>query len=268
MTYHIFIGYDEREDLPFQVTRHSILKHTTVPVKIHKLHHKQLRQAGLFTREWKINKDGTYECLVDGRPFSTQFSHSRFLVPELWRNINDPDKSPLVLFLDCDMVFVEDIAVLFKDLEEKRLRNHKSSPVYCVQHNYNPESKIKMDGCKQEAYNMKLWSSFMVFDMEHADNEHLLPETVNTEDGRWLHNFGWIRDKHKIGVIPESWNFIPNHSEKNTSKISNIHYTEGGAWFASYRNCRYASVWCDSLSDYYSSKIKNVSVDVESILHD
>lgn len=270
MTYHIFIGYDERENEPFQVAKHSILKHATVPVKIHKLHHRTLRTLGLFTRPWQVNPDGTYKCLVDGRPFSTQFSHSRFLVPELWRNLNDSGKSPLCLFMDCDMVMTTDIAPLFKDLEAVRMRSQSRSPVHCVQHNYKPENTVKMDGCQQFDYNMKLWSSFMVFDMDHPDNAELTPNVVNTETGRWLHSFGWVTNKHSIGKIDESFNYIPNHSEKNTDVIRNIHYTEGGPWFENYRNCKYSKLWWENYNSFLRSHmlLTTVKFDVEAILHD
>jgi hypothetical protein len=73
----------------------------------------------------------------------------------------------------------------------------------------------------------------------------LTPDIVNSADGRWLHNFGWVTDKTSIGSMPESWNFIPDHSEKNTGLINAIHYTEGVPLMKPYRNCRYASLWVD-----------------------
>jgi hypothetical protein len=266
MTYHIFIGYDDREHEPYLVAKHTLEKHATVPIKVHKLHHKELRQAGLFTRSWTIDESGQYICNVDGKPFSTQFSHSRFLVPELWRNIPDDDKSPLTMFVDCDFLWTQDIGEMFKEIETKRLRNNKSSPVYCVQHDFNPTNEKKMDDIIQSKYNMKLWSAMMVFDMDNPDNAHLLPETVNTETGRWLHNFGWVTDSHRIGNIDEKWHYVPNHSEKNTTDIASIHYTEGGPWFPGYRNCRYGSIWWDELNDYLKSKLRSVSFDVAGLI--
>lgn len=120
MTYHIFIGYDEREHEPFLVAKHSLEKRATVPVKVHKLHHRELRSAGLFTREWEIKANGQYVDKVDGKPFSTQFSHSRFLLPTLWKNLPDPTKSPLVMFVDCDFAWMEDIGEMFSEIERKR----------------------------------------------------------------------------------------------------------------------------------------------------
>ena len=209
---------------------------------------------------------GQFFCEVDGKPFSTQFSHSRFLVPELWRNLTDPGKNPLVMFADCDFVWRTDIGEMFAEIEEKRLRNNKTMPVYCVQHDFRSSSEKKMDGMQQHSYNMKLWSSMMVFDMANPENEMLTPEMVNTETGRRLHNFCWLTDHLKIGTIPESWNFVPNHSETNTSKIDAIHYTEGGFWFPHMRNCRYADIWVQEYNDYIQSQFKAVRFDVEKLI--
>jgi len=265
-TYHIFIGYDDREHIPFQVAKHSLETLSSVPIVVHKLDHLDLRIKGLFNREWEIKANGQYVDKVDGKPFSTQFSFTRFLVPELWRNIQDPDKSPLVMFVDCDFVWLKDIGLMFQEIEEKRLRNNKSSPLYCVQHDYSPKAAIKMDNKEQTKYNYKLWSSMMVFDMDHSDNEHLIPELVNSETGNYMHTFKWVTDPHKIGEVNEMWNFIPNHSERNSSNIGAVHYTEGGPNFPQLRQCRYASAWWDAYQDYLASKIKTVKFNAEDIL--
>jgi hypothetical protein len=266
MTYHIFIGYDEREHEPFLVAKHSLEKRATVPVKVHKLHHRELRSAGLFTREWEIKANGQYVDKVDGKPFSTQFSHSRFLLPTLWKNLPDPTKSPLVMFVDCDFAWMEDIGEMFSEIERKKIQSHIKHPIYCVKHDYQPQSQFKMDNCEQHAYNMKLWSAMFVFDMEHKDNDKLTPDIVNTETGRFLHNFGWVEDVNTIEGISHKWQYIPNHSEKYSKDIGCVHWTEGGAWFPNYRNCKFADFWWDELNDYYSSKIKSSRFDVQGIV--
>lgn len=266
MTYHIFIGYDEREHEPFQVAKNSLERHAKVPIKIHKLHHKPLRESGLFKRDWTVQADGQFVDNIDGKPFSTQFSHTRFLVPELWRNIPNSDKSSLVMFVDCDFLWRSDIGEMFAEIETKRQLNRGASPVYCVQHDYRPKNAIKMDNVKQVAYNMKLWSAMVVYDMDHLDNATLTPEVVNTETGRYLHNFGWLSTQHNIGTISEGWHFVPNHSESKTQDLHAIHYTEGGPWFPAYRNTRYAGIWWNEYNDYLKNKLLNVSFDLEGML--
>ena len=46
------------------------------------------------------------------------------------------------LFCDCDFIFLSDVADLIKNVDE-------SKAVYCVQHDYTPKEKHKMDGKKQ-----------------------------------------------------------------------------------------------------------------------
>jgi hypothetical protein len=266
MTYHIFIGYDEREHEPFLVAKHSLLKHAKVPVKVHQLHHRKLREAGLFTREWTTTVSGQYVDNVDGLPFSTQFSHTRFLVPELWRNISDTDKNSLVMFVDCDFVWLNDIGEMFKGVENQKILNGGKFPLHCTQHDYKPKTEVKMDNVVQTNYNMKLWSAMTVFDMDHPDNQKLTPELVNTKPGRWLHNFCWLSNVHAIGNIKPSWHFIPNHSESVSEEINAIHYTEGGPWFEKYRNTRYSQVWWKEYNDYLKSKLLSVNFDVEGMI--
>lgn len=266
MTYQIYIGFDEREKEPYQVAKHSILSRTSVPVEIVKLWHRPLRSCGLFKRPWTIDSSGQYIDQIDNKPFSTQFSHSRFLVPELWRNNPQANKSDFALFMDCDQLVLTDIAKLFEFVEDIKRKTNGRHPVYCVQHEYKPETQFKMDGSVQIKHNRKLWSSFMIFDMSHPDNEKLTPDMVNTADGKDLHNFCWLEDTNSIGRLDEGWNFIPDHSERNTKNMFNVHYTLGGPWFDNYRNCRYSKLWWDEYNSYVQSKVTNVQFNLLSML--
>ena len=79
----VCVGYDSREDIAYQVCRHSIYRRSTLPVEIYPLKHKELRDQGLFWRPWLTAGSGqTVDC-IDGRPFSTAFSHTRFLTPHI-----------------------------------------------------------------------------------------------------------------------------------------------------------------------------------------
>ena len=53
--------------------------------------------------------------------------------------------------------------------------------VYCVQHDYTPKEKHKMDGQKQSIYPRKNWSSFIIFNCSHPSTKKLTVETVNSE---------------------------------------------------------------------------------------
>lgn len=265
MTYHIFIGYDDREKEAYQVCKHSIEKNATVPIQVHKLEHKALRQAGVYTREYHVNKDGQMIDAIDGRPFSTAFTFTRFLVPHLWKQLPS-SKNDLVMFVDCDFLFDCDIGEVFDAVHMERLQRGGKPSVYCVQHDYKPMSTVKMDNIDQSAYNMKLWAAMMVFDMANDENDNLTVDLVNTAGGRELMNFCWVADKHNIGQIVEDYHFIPNHSEKNGAKPKVLHWTEGGAWFPHYRGGRYDQLWWSYYNDYLKTRLLDVTFNGAGII--
>jgi hypothetical protein len=240
---HIFIGYDEREKDPYNVCVQSLKDSSKYPdrIKTHPLFHRELRDLGLFDRPWTITPEGTYEDQRDGRPFSVQFSHSRFLTPTLARLKGIDD---VVMFCDCDFLFQQDVNKLFDFVRSRR----KQFPVQVVKHDYKPQNTLKMDNSVQQQYNKKLWSAMMFFDTSHpAVKERLTPDVVNHATGSFLHSFQWVGDESLIGEIPETWQFVGNHSEVRTGltidEAACIHYTEGGPWFRKYENCPGAHQW-------------------------
>jgi len=82
----IFIGYDHRQAITYQVLHYSILKYASVPVSI----------TPLVLSTLPITRVGL-----------TPFTYSRFLVPYLC------DYQGSALFLDADMLLTDDIAKLF-----------------------------------------------------------------------------------------------------------------------------------------------------------
>lgn len=273
--YHVFIGFDDREKEAYQVAKYSIEKYSKdldpeINLVIHKLEHKPLRSSGLFTRPFTVEgTTGQYIDGIDGKPFSTQFTFTRFLVPELWKNLSDPNKSPLVMFVDCDFLWLDNLKKMFKQIEQDKMKNQGKAPVYCTQHDYKPKSSIKMDNINQTAYNMKLWAAMMVFDMDNPENLKLTPELVNTAKGRDLMNFCWLSNHHDIAHIDESWHFIPNHSEKNPmdGMVKVIHYTTGGPNLTNCRDNKYVSVWDKHYQEYLASKLLKVEFNIEDILN-
>jgi hypothetical protein len=228
----IYIGYDDREQVAYDVCKASILRRASIPVEVIPLKHQELRRKGLFSRTWRIDTGGQYYCEVDGRPFSTQFSHSRFLVPELARQAGHE----WALFVDCDFLFLEDVAKL-------KAEANKNYAVQCVQHDYRPNAGIKMDGMVQQPYNRKLWSSLMLFNVNNRWNEELTPQAVNTWDGRSLHTFSWIPD-HMIGKLDMGWNWIPGHSD---GKPKAVHFTEGMPFMPGYEHEPHSGDWVREL---------------------
>jgi hypothetical protein len=188
---------------------------------------------GVLTRRWYRLPGGQMIDEGDGRPFSTEFAFSRFLVPHLTMHAG------FALFVDADFLFLADIAALFEMAQDD-----PSKAVWCVHHDYSPPDGAKMDGLAQQAYPFKNWSSLMLFNCGHEVNWSLTPREVNTRPGRWLHSFGWLdRDEH-LGQLEHSWNWIPGHSQEGREPYA-VHFTEGGPWHLDprYREVPYASEW-------------------------
>lgn len=233
---HVFVGYDDRESMEYKVCKESILDNASKPVTVYPLKHRTLRDLGLFKRSWVTQPNGITEDLDDKRPFSTQFSHSRFLVPSYARYLGIR-VSDVVIFVDGDFVFLSDIYGLIPEIEKD-----SEKALYVVKHEYDPNNTTKMDGQTQSKYPKKLWSSFMVFNLVHNLCGPSVPD-VNEKDGSWLHSFSWLKNDSQIGSLNEGWNFIPNHSEKRIkdAAIKAIHYTEGSPLMRP--GCKYSSVF-------------------------
>ena len=216
----VYIGYDPKEDTAYEVLKNTIqrISGKNSP-RIVPLRKDILELIGMYTRKSEmIVNDQPYD-VIDGKPFSTEFSFSRFLVPAL--NMYQGK----ALFMDSDMYIRADINELFD------LCDMDYYPVYCVHHKYEPENKTKMDGKEQHSYRRKNWSSLMMFNCENDLNKQLTPKVVNTQTGRWLHGFGWLPDKEAdIGRIPEEWNWLDGHSSPEDMDAKNVHFTTGGPW--------------------------------------
>jgi len=233
----IYIGWDSREAVAYDVCKYSIQRHTRQKLFIKPLRHKELRKQGFFNRPWLIKSDnGDMIDMLDNKPFSTEFSHTRFLVPYL-RNYRG-----WALFMDCDMIFTTDIKQLLE------LRDEKYA-IMVVKHNHKPKETSKMDGQPQASYFRKNWSSFVLWNCGHPSNRMLSAERVNTLTGRDLHAFSWLQDS-EIGTLDSTWNWIegasptvPQLPNKVKTLPNVIHYTKGGPWFEECRDVIYADEW-------------------------
>lgn len=208
----IFMGYDPRDHMAFQVAEQSIRNHATCPVDVIPVTDWGLRRKGLYWREYRVDRNGQMWDDRDGKPFSTQFSFTRFAVPAL----NDY-RDEWVLFMDPDMMFRGDIAAL-EDVDRT------GRAVMCVQHDHTPKEDVKMDGVLQTRYLRKNWSSFMY--MNTAKCRSLTPFQVNNATGAALHAFTWTMDD-LIGELPKTWNFLAGYDDPAECDPLNVHFTLG-----------------------------------------
>ena len=210
----IFIGYDPREAVAYNVLSHSIQVRSSQPVAITPINLSQLK-----TQMWR-DRAGIQ---------STEFSFSRFLTPYLC------DYDGWAIFMDCDMLVLDDISKLW-DLRDENFT------VQCVKHNHIPKETRKFLNQTQTVYEKKNWSSVMLLNCGRCQN--LTPEYINTASGLELHCFRWLSDENQIGIIPHRWNHLVDYDPAETiDKISNLHFTSGGPYYKAYENCGYSDVW-------------------------
>jgi lipopolysaccharide biosynthesis glycosyltransferase len=218
----VFIGYDPREDIAYQVCKHSILKHQP-DADVRPLKQSELRDGGWYTRP-------------ADKLASTEFTFTRFLIPEL-ANFNG-----WAVFMDCDMILTTDIKELFDQADDRYA-------VMCVKHDYKVKEEFKMDGQKQTIYPRKNWSSVVLWNCGHPSNKVVDQDMVNEKElnGAYFHRFNWLNDE-EIGELDHTWNYLVGVYD-DIEKPNIIHYTEGGPWFENYRNCEFHTEWKQELQD-------------------
>ena len=209
---NIFIGYDSKEKVAYNVLSHSIIQNSTKPVAITPIALNHLKDD--FVRERNALS-------------STEFSFSRFMIPHLM------NYQGWALFMDCDMLMFEDIAELW------RMRDDSKAIQVC-KHDYTPKEKTKFLGQTQTAYPKKNWSSFMLMNCKKCTQ--LTPNYVNRATGLELHQFKWLESEELIGDLPLEWNWLVGEYE-HKDEVKNVHYTKGGPWFEEYRDCDYSQDW-------------------------
>lgn len=213
----IFIGWDSREELAYQICANSMARHSSVALEILPLKQQELADRGLYRKP--------RDPLA-----STEFTYTRFLVPAL------ADYKGWALFMDCDFLVTGDIAEVFALADERYA-------VLCVKHDHRPKETVKMDGVAQTVYPRKNWSSFVLWNCGHPANRLMTPEVVNSETGAYLHRFTWLADD-LIGTLPETWNWLEGWCRKpEQGAPKGIHYTRGGPWFQNYQDVDYADLW-------------------------
>lgn len=213
----IFIGWDSREDIAYQVCKESLLRNTSVELDIQPIKQSEMREKGLYWRE--------HDPLS-----STEFSFTRFLVPYL------AGYKGWAVFMDCDFLWRGDVAGLMD----------YANPYYgamVVKHDYKPKETHKMDNRVQHQYPRKNWSSLILFNCDHLHIKALTPEVVNRESGMYLHQIRFLWDAC-IGDLPIAYNYLEGwHTKKDCPNPVAVHFTRGGPWFKDYVDVEYGDEW-------------------------
>ena len=214
----IYIGYDSKEPIASEICEFSLNKNSSKPVKINHIKLNEVKNKNIYWRE--TDKLG-----------STEFTFTRFLVPFL-QNYNG-----WALFCDSDFLWLEDVNELFSIADNKYA-------IMCVHHDYKPKNTKKKLLSSQQIYPRKNWSSLVLWNCSHPSNKKVTPDLVNTETGKFMHRFGWLKDE-EIGAISHEWNWLIGwYKEPEDGKPKALHYTEGGPWLGSdFQKKEYAEEW-------------------------
>lgn len=229
----VWIGYDAREHDAALVCEHSLRSRSSAPLHIQRLHEPSLRHIGLYDRPWRMDGGQRYDER-DGKPFSTSFSFSRWLVPSLMQHRG------LALFVDCDFLFLDDVAKLFERFDPR-------FAVQVVKHWMPEAAGLKMDGQIQQPYYRKNWSSLCLWNAGHPSNQRLTPSVVSNMSGQWLHGFSWL-DDHEIGELPADWNWLAGIDAPTGRDPSAVHFTLGAPDMPGHENDPYAFMWREELA--------------------
>lgn len=184
----VFIGYDHRQPVSYNVLQSSIIRQSTEPVSI----------TPLVLKTLPLRRQGL-----------TPFTFSRFLVPWLC------NYEGWALFLDLDMLLLDDIAKLFALKDER----------YAVMVSKN-EHRFE-------------WASAILFNCGHPANKILTPSFIETASG--LHGIEWC-DPDLVGDFDRSWNHLCGYDNpRPDARLA--HYTQGIPAFPETQTSEYAQEW-------------------------
>lgn len=239
--YSIWVGFDDREVIPYAVARDSIRRWTEHPTPTCGVVMQDLVNEGLYNRpiEKRVSEKGAeilWDVISDA-PMSTQFAISRFFILHLACRVSAKPEG-WAMFVDCDVLargFLDDLFTFAEDNSDKAL--------LCVPHNHKVvDNEYKKDGQLHINYTRKNWSSVMLLNRAHPANKELTLNLLNTVPGRDLHRFCWLDDSD-IGHLDVKWNHLAGVEGSQSSEPRIVHFTNGGPWVADYADVEYASEW-------------------------
>lgn len=227
----VYMGYDPRDTLAFEVAAHSLKTHASDRVTIVPLKDWELRHRGIYFRTCWINERGQRFDGNDGVPCSTEFSYLRFLIPFL-----EDFKDDWVVWTDPDVLWRADINELLSLID-------RDKAIMCVKHDHRPDEELKMTGTIQRRYERKNWSSVMA--INPARNRHLTKFCVNRSSKDWLHAFSWLQNE-EIGDLGPEWNWLAGWSSPDIDPKL-VHFTRGSPDMPGHADEPYADEWWETL---------------------
>ena len=187
----IFVGFDPRQPLSYTVLQHSLLSRAGKTVSI----------TPLIIQTLPIKRQGL-----------TPFSYSRFLTPWLC------NFEGWALFLDPDMIFLDDVAKLFDFTDD-----HRAAMI------------------TKSLYRFE-WASLILFNCGHPANRVLTPDYIDDESRCVTpHLMDWL-EGDLIGELPAEWNHTVGYDQpRRDARL--VHYTQGIPAYPEVRGCEYSDEW-------------------------
>ena len=226
-----YVGFDWRDSTALEVFLRSLQKHSSINFGVVPLVERKLRRQGLYWRSYHVDGDGQMWDDRDGKPFSSDFSFTRFAVPIL-----EADSDDLVIYSDPDILVRSDPAEMIEAID-------RSMVVSCVHHDHAPPESDKMDGVRQTQYFRKNWSSLMVFRPSLCKN--LTKYAINNRAGQYLHALLWAEDG-QIGKIEEKWNWLEGWSDAGIDPAI-VHFTRGTPDMTGHEDAAFAEEWRETM---------------------
>lgn len=217
----VFIGYDPRQPVAYNVLAHSVWTRASKPVEITRL---------------QLN------CLPIKRRGLTEFTYSRFLVPYL------SEFKDYSIFLDSDMLCLGDVHELGALAMAEFIKYGVEHPADITKSEEGKKiiTEHKMSVCLVKNARAFEWPSMMVFNNEAC--KVLTPEFVdNTQNS--LYDLKWA---NSVGELPARWNQIVGYDAPN-SGAQLIHYTQGIPCWPETVNCEFSAEWKRELKSMVST---------------
>lgn len=245
--FRVFIGYDPRDAAAYRVAEASLRKHASIDIKIIPLIDRDLRRRGIYWRSYRVDHVGQMWDDNDAKPFSTEFSFTRFAVP-----IIEDYADRWVLFTDPDVLWRADVAELVRAAEGSR------HGVMCVKHDHRPRENEKMDGVLQTRYERKNWSSVMMINPSRC--RRLTKYYLNNMSGGQLHALTWI-EEDGIGALGEEWNWLEGWSNPGVDPKL-VHFTRGTPDMPGHEDAAHADEWRAEFAEVLGGLVSQWSLPV------
>lgn len=227
----VWIGWDPAEEDANMVAQKSLEARSSLPVNVRRIDYRPLVDLGVYTRPTEAYPPNRYWDQISDAPMTTGHAIARFFIPYL------SNYRGVALFVDGDVLFRSDIALLFAHFDPAKA-------LQVVQHPALTVEPTKKGGQLQTGYARKNWSSVILWNCGHKAHRELTPEVLNTWPGRDLHAFKWLKDD-LIGALPASWNYLIGVTELKPDEVHLAHYTLGVPTVAGHEADEFAEEWLD-----------------------